>query len=138
MVTVFASGCWDLLHSAHLEFLEYGRSQGDRLIVSIASDETLRQLKREPIIREHDRYLMIKALRCVDECFVSRSNAGWDDCVPYVKTLRPNKWLLDSDDEHINEKREIAKEINCEIIIKHRVVNSYSTTKIIQGIKCSA
>jgi cytidyltransferase-like protein len=137
---VFVSGCFDLLHSGHVEFLEFARGQGDRLIVSIASDATVRELKREPIIPEHDRFVMVRALRCVDACFIARgegcgTRSARHDYEPYLLSLRPEVWVIDSQDPARTAKEEIARSIGCRLVLSRRPANGPSTSRLIEQIK---
>jgi D-beta-D-heptose 7-phosphate kinase/D-beta-D-heptose 1-phosphate adenosyltransferase len=54
---VFTNGCFDLLHIGHITVLEQARRFGDRLIVAINSDESVRRLKgpSRPIVGERER-----------------------------------------------------------------------------------
>ncbi len=65
---VFTNGCFDILHVGHIRYLQDARALGDKLIVAVNSDATVRKLKGEarPIIREHDRVELLAALECVD------------------------------------------------------------------------
>jgi rfaE bifunctional protein nucleotidyltransferase chain/domain len=65
---VFTNGCFDILHVGHIRYLQDARALGDRLIVAVNSDESVRKLKGEarPIIRENDRVELLAALECVD------------------------------------------------------------------------
>ena len=136
MKRVFVSGCFDNLHPGHLDFLEYAKSRGDFLIVSIASDETIRKLKkREPIIPEYDRWRMIKALKCVNQCFISRGENSNFDFLEYLYNFRPNIWVINSEDKEMFEKKQIAQNLGIKIIEHHRPKNGYSTTDIIEKIK---
>ncbi|NNL86839.1 MAG: adenylyltransferase/cytidyltransferase family protein [Myxococcales bacterium] len=65
---VFTSGCFDLLHVGHLRSLEEARSLGDRLLVAVNRDATVRRLKGadRPILREAQRAEMLAGLACVD------------------------------------------------------------------------
>lgn len=69
---VFTNGCFDLLHPGHVDLLERSRALGDRLIVGLNSDASVRALKgpHKPYVQEHDRRRMLLALRCVDEVIV--------------------------------------------------------------------
>ncbi len=71
----FANGCFDLLHVGHVRYLEASAAEGDRLIVAINDDESVRRLKGEgrrgkgdgrPILAVADRAELVAALRCVD------------------------------------------------------------------------
>lgn len=65
---VFTNGVFDLLHPGHVEYLEEARALGDRLIVGINADASVRRLKgeRRPVIGELDRRALIAALESVD------------------------------------------------------------------------
>jgi D-beta-D-heptose 7-phosphate kinase / D-beta-D-heptose 1-phosphate adenosyltransferase len=65
---VFANGCFDLLHAGHIELLTSAANQGDRLIVGLNSDASVKRLKgpTRPIQTETDRARIIGALRSVD------------------------------------------------------------------------
>jgi D-beta-D-heptose 7-phosphate kinase/D-beta-D-heptose 1-phosphate adenosyltransferase len=65
---VFTNGCFDLLHPGHIRYLEQARGLGDRLIVALNSDASVRRLKGEgrPILRQAERAEVMAALACVD------------------------------------------------------------------------
>lgn len=66
---VFAPGCFDLLHYGHLQMLARARALGDRLIVGLNTDESIRRLKgmSRPIVVYQQRYECLMAVRWVDE-----------------------------------------------------------------------
>jgi rfaE bifunctional protein nucleotidyltransferase chain/domain len=70
--TVFTNGCFDLLHPGHVDLLERARALGDRLVVGLNSDASVRRLKGEhkPYVNEADRRRMLLALRAVDEVVI--------------------------------------------------------------------
>jgi D-beta-D-heptose 7-phosphate kinase/D-beta-D-heptose 1-phosphate adenosyltransferase len=65
---VFTNGVYDLLHRGHVEYLEEARALGDRLVVGVNSDASVRRLKgpTRPILPERDRAGLVAALACVD------------------------------------------------------------------------
>jgi D-beta-D-heptose 7-phosphate kinase/D-beta-D-heptose 1-phosphate adenosyltransferase len=65
---VFTNGCFDLLHIGHITLLEEARRFGDRLIVAINSDASVRALKGSgrPIVGESERARVLAALGAVD------------------------------------------------------------------------
>src|SRR6187402_1958997 len=64
----FANGCFDLLHVGHVRYLEGARREGDRLVVAVNSDSSVRRLKgdRQPMMPEAARAELVAALRAVD------------------------------------------------------------------------
>lgn len=69
---VATSGCFDLLHVGHLRFLRQARALGDRLIVCLNSDDSVRGLKGagRPLVPVEERRDLLLALDCVDEVIV--------------------------------------------------------------------
>jgi rfaE bifunctional protein nucleotidyltransferase chain/domain len=65
---VFTSGCFDLLHVGHVRSLEQARGLGDRLVVGVNADATVRRLKGagRPIVPARQRAEVLAALACVD------------------------------------------------------------------------
>lgn len=65
---VFTNGCFDLLHAGHVTYLEMARAQGDRLVLGLNTDRSVRVLKgaNRPIIGEQDRARVLAALESVD------------------------------------------------------------------------
>ena len=65
---VFTSGCFDLLHVGHVRSLEQARSLGDRLVVGLNSDASVRRFKgpERPIVPARQRAEVLAGLACVD------------------------------------------------------------------------
>ncbi|MFG1344279.1 D-glycero-beta-D-manno-heptose-7-phosphate kinase [Xanthobacter autotrophicus DSM 431] len=65
---VFTNGCFDLVHPGHVSLLEAAAREGDRLVVALNTDASVRRLKGEsrPVQDEAARARVIGALRCVD------------------------------------------------------------------------
>ena len=65
---VFTSGCFDLLHLGHVRSLEEARGLGDRLVVAINTDASVRRMKgpERPILPARQRAELLAALECVD------------------------------------------------------------------------
>lgn len=65
---VFTNGCFDILHAGHVNYLSEARALGDRLIVAVNTDESVKKLKGDsrPINTLEDRMAVLAALECVD------------------------------------------------------------------------
>ena len=85
---VFTNGCFDLLHVGHITLLEQARREGDRLVVAINSDASVRGLKgpRRPIVGERERARILAALAAVDAVVI------FDEATPLrvIDSLRPD------------------------------------------------
>jgi rfaE bifunctional protein nucleotidyltransferase chain/domain len=87
MTTVFTNGCFDLLHVGHVRLLAFARSLGDRLVVGLNSDSSVRHLKgpSRPIVPVEERREMLLALESVDQVIV------FDEETPLrlIEAMRP-------------------------------------------------
>jgi len=65
---VFTNGCFDLLHVGHVRSLEQARSLGDRLLVAVNGDASVRRLKGTelPLVPARQRMEVFAGLECVD------------------------------------------------------------------------
>ena len=65
---VMTNGCFDILHAGHVAYLEEAKSLGDRLIVAVNDDDSVKRLKGEsrPINALQDRMLVLAGLAAVD------------------------------------------------------------------------
>lgn len=70
---VFTNGCFDILHRGHATYLEQASALGDRLIVGLNSDASVRRQQKgpeRPLNDQVSRGLVLAALRCVDAVVV--------------------------------------------------------------------
>jgi D-beta-D-heptose 7-phosphate kinase/D-beta-D-heptose 1-phosphate adenosyltransferase len=65
---VFTNGCFDLLHPGHLRLVQFAKSRGDRLLIGINADSSVRRLKGpgRPVQSARDRAAVISSLPDVD------------------------------------------------------------------------
>jgi len=94
-VLVATSGCFDVLHAGHVAMLTAARGLGDRLVVLLNSDASVRRLKgpERPLVPQDDRARVLEALSCVDEVVV------FDEDTPTeaIRRLRPRLWVKGGD-----------------------------------------
>ena len=76
MRIVAASGYFNPLHKGHVEYLERAKSVGDYLVVIVNSDEQRKIKGSKEFMNEQERMIIIRALRCVDEVFLSVDKDG--------------------------------------------------------------
>jgi rfaE bifunctional protein nucleotidyltransferase chain/domain len=84
----FANGCFDVLHVGHVRYLEGAAAEGDRLVVAINDDESVRELKGagRPIMPSADRAELVASLRDVDYVVLfSGRTVG-----PLLEAIRPD------------------------------------------------
>jgi rfaE bifunctional protein nucleotidyltransferase chain/domain len=92
---VATGGCFDLLHAGHVETLRAARALGDRLVVCLNSDASVRRLKGpgRPIVTQDDRARLLLALECVDDVAVFDE----DTPVQALRRVRPDIWTKGGD-----------------------------------------
>lgn len=132
MKKVFVSGCYDLLHSGHVEFFRQASQYGD-LYVGIGSDETILHYKgHQTLYNEQDRLFMVKSIRYVKDAFINKGD-GIMDFIPTVDLLKPDILVVNEDGDK-PEKRQFCAERGIEYIVlkrdPHEGLEAHSSTAI--------
>ena len=126
---VFTNGCFDIMHSGHLDTLKFARSKGDKLVVAVNSDASVSRLKgtNRPVVSLEERKKMLAALECVD--FV----IGFDEDTPLrlIHKIRPDVLVKGGD---YKPDDIVGGEFVPEVVIAP-FVEDHSTTSIIDKIK---
>lgn len=85
---VFTNGCFDILHPGHVDLLKRARDLGDRLVVGLNSDRSVRQIKGNgrPVVDQESRKAVLLGLRSVDEVII------FDELTPenLIKNIKPD------------------------------------------------
>ena len=115
---VFVSGCYDLLHSGHVEFFRQAAQYGD-LYVGIGSDQTILHYKHhKTVYSEQERLFMVQSIRYVKDAFINAGD-GVLDFVPTLDLVRPDALVVNADGDS-PEKRRLCRERGIEYIILDR------------------
>jgi rfaE bifunctional protein nucleotidyltransferase chain/domain len=127
---VATGGCFDLLHVGHVRTLEAARRLGDCLVVCLNSDGSVRRLKGpgRPLVGEHDRAAVLRALRCVDAVLV------FDDDTPAqaLGRLRPDIWVKGGDYRRADmPETEVVEHWGGSVVLLP-YLDGHSTTHLIQ------
>ena len=126
---VFTNGCFDILHSGHISYLQNASKLGELLIVGLNSDISIRKIKgpNRPIINERDRAIVLSAIGFVDYVIL------FDDPTPIelIKLLKP-QILVKGGDYKMSEV--VGSNVTNETIIMP-FVEGKSTSEIIRKIK---
>ena len=105
---VFVSGCYDLLHSGHIEFFIQASRYGD-LYVGIGSDETYLEYKhRKPMFPQEERLFMVKSIKYVKDAYIN-AGSGVIDYVPTLDIVKPDIFVVNAEGGS-DEKRRICEE----------------------------
>lgn len=125
---IFTNGCFDILHTGHVKYLERAKSFGDVLIVGLNSDASVKRLKGEsrPINGQEDRAYILAALESVDYVVM------FDDDTPYelIKLIEPDVLVKGGD---YKDKEVVGTEFARELRLVD-FVEGKSTTSVIEKI----
>jgi len=130
---VFTNGCFDLIHLGHIEILARSSDFGDKLIIGVNSDLSIKKLKgkNRPIIEESSRIKQLSALEFVDAVVL------FDEDTPLklIETIKPDVITKGGDYTAKNiVGNEVVSQKNGEVVIIP-LTRGYSTTSILNKIK---
>ena len=118
MKKVMVSGCFDLLHAGHIEFLKSASSYGN-VHVFIGSDSNIKKLKNhEASFNQNERLFILQSIKYVYKAEIS-SGEGYLDFSENLKKLKPDFFIVNEDGDR-DEKRELCKKYNVEYIVLNR------------------
>lgn len=125
---VFANGCFDLLHAGHVKLLAQAKSLGDRLVVAVNSDRSVRRLKGagRPLVPQGERAQVLSALECVDYVTV------FDEATPLetIRMLKPDVLVKGAD----YKVSEIVGRGDVKKVVRVPLVKGISTTELVRKI----
>ena len=111
---VFVSGCYDLLHSGHVEFFKQASQFGD-LYVGIGSDATYLEYKhRKPMFPQEERLFMVQNIKAVKEAYINEGS-GVIDFLPTLDIVKPDIFVVNAEGGS-DTKRQICEERGIEYI----------------------
>jgi rfaE bifunctional protein nucleotidyltransferase chain/domain len=130
---VFTNGCFDIVHIGHVDYLERAHNLGDKLILGLNTDHSIRRIKGEkrPIVEENARARVIAALAFVDVVVL------FDEDTPLrlIQTIKPD--ILVKGDDYT-----VKNIIGADFVIENGgkvetipLVKGFSTSNIIEKIK---
>ena len=115
---VFVSGCYDLLHSGHVEFFRQAAEYGD-LYVGIGSDNTILKYKNhQTVYKEQERLFMVKSIRYVKDAYINQGS-GIMDFVPTIDIVKPDILVVNEDGSN-DDKRRFCQEHGIEYVVLKR------------------
>jgi rfaE bifunctional protein nucleotidyltransferase chain/domain len=131
---VFTNGCFDILHRGHVEYLCHARDLGDKLILGLNTDASVKRLGKSPerpINSEDTRAIILSALECVDAIIL------FDEDTPYdlICFVQPDVLVKGNDykaEDIVGYDIVTSKGGK---VITIQLVDGFSTTKLIEKMK---
>ena len=129
---VFTNGCFDILHMGHIDLLKFAKKFGDKLVVALNSDKSIKKLKGDnrPVNSQTDRKLILESLNFVDEVIVFEESDPQNirNLVNPDVIVRGGEFTV----EEIRKRDNIPTDIDIKIF---PIIENKSTTGVINKIK---
>lgn len=134
--SVLVTGVFDVLHSAHVQFLRKAQELGDILIIAIESDIRVKKMKGEnrPVNNEMLRLANLVRLNITPYVFIiSEKFDSNQDYTEFMKAIKPDYYAVSSHTKYIDNKRKIVESVGgkLEIVLEHD--KNISTSKILDN-----
>ena len=132
---VATNGCYDILHAGHIQFLEAAKRRGDKLVVGLNTDESVRKLKgpSRPLNNLFDRSQVMCALETVDMVVPVPET----EMCQFLEVTQPDLWVKGGDYtlETLNQEEvKSARHVGAEIELLP-FTDGHSTTNLVERIK---
>ncbi|KXS48985.1 MAG: cytidyltransferase [Halanaerobium sp. T82-1] len=132
---VFTNGCFDILHVGHIRYLKKAAALGDKLVLAVNSDSSVRELKgkNRPFVPENERLEMLSALEMVDYLVLFSEI----DCRAVLAAIKPQIYVKGGDYRIADlPEAETVYSYGGKIVLITEVKGK-STTNIIKKIRLS-
>jgi D-beta-D-heptose 7-phosphate kinase/D-beta-D-heptose 1-phosphate adenosyltransferase len=117
-----------MIHRMHVELLQFCKSRGDKVVVGLNSDSSVKRLKGDtrPIFNQEDRKFVLEAFESVDEVVI------FDEDTPYelIKELKPDEIVKGGDYE---ESEVVGNDIAKVVLFNY--IEKYSTTNTLSSLQ---
>lgn len=98
---VHCHGCFDIVHPGHVHHLQFAKTLGDVLVVTLTADSNVNKGANRPLIPDDLRAANLAALECVDWVYINPEPTA----VPLLETLRPDVYVKGREYEHNQDPR---------------------------------
>ncbi|MDF2476412.1 MAG: Bifunctional protein HldE [Sphingobacterium sp.] len=130
---VFTNGCFDVIHSGHVGFLNRSKEYGEILMIGINTDDSIQRLKGyKPLNSLKDRIDVLSSFGAVDH-IVAFGNIENDTASELIEIIRPNVFTKGDNDKGSIPEANFVKDQNGQIVILTTSIHK-STKDLIQKI----
>jgi D-glycero-beta-D-manno-heptose 1-phosphate adenylyltransferase len=130
---VFTNGCFDIIHAGHIDLLRRCASSGDKLVIGLNSDESVKRIKgnNRPINNQKNRSMILEAIKYIDLVVI------FDEDTPYnlINSIRPDILIKGGDwspDKIVG--RDIVESYGGKVL-SLPLLEGHSTTNLLERIK---
>jgi rfaE bifunctional protein kinase chain/domain/rfaE bifunctional protein nucleotidyltransferase chain/domain len=102
---VHCHGCFDIVHPGHIHYLQFAKSLGDILIVTVSADPQVQKGFNRPLIPDDLRAASLAALECVDHVYVNPHPTA----VEILEQLKPDIYVKGREYENNHDPRFLAE-----------------------------
>ena len=135
---VFTNGCFDILHLGHIELLAKASDLGEKLIIAINSDISIKNLKGEkrPILDENSRSIIIASLEKSTNEYIDNIDLMVDSskmisvAISVFKKIEELKLRQDDILFLIQEAKQLIKKYYSDYSIAHIIINNYKIDNV--------
>lgn len=127
-IIVFTNGCYDILHAGHLKLFNHSKKYGNKLVVGINSDDSIKKIKgsKRPINKLSERILALSFIKQIDLIIIFNEETATE----VIKKIKPDIYIKGSEYKNIEiEEIKYVKKIKYIPMIK-----DISTSNIINKI----
>jgi D-beta-D-heptose 7-phosphate kinase/D-beta-D-heptose 1-phosphate adenosyltransferase len=123
---IFTNGCFDIIHRGHVEYLQKSKKLGDKLIVGLNSDKSVKSLKgfSRPVNNQSDRKFVLESLGCVDEVIVFNEDTPYE----LIKRIKPD--IITKGGDYTSIDQVVGHDLAQVKLIPF--ISGYSTTSILE------
>jgi len=125
---IFTNGCFDILHIGHIRLLKYAKSLGEKLVVGLNSDESIKRLKGydRPFNKLEYRKEVLESIRYVDEVKIFTTDTPYN----LIKEVEPDIIVKGGD----YSADEVVGNDLCDVVIFNSV-QGVSTTNTLKSLE---
>ena len=134
---ILVGGCFDILHAAHIEFLNRAKKLGGKLIILLEDDARISKLKgkNRPINSQIDRATVLANLSMVDYVIPLKNMNSDKDYETLVKMLEPAIIAITHGSPVYEWEKKYVENTSSTIVEVMERKHNYSTTRLAQKIK---
>lgn len=134
--SVLVGGCFDIIHTAHIEFLKKAKMHGDRLIVLLESDESIKRRKglNRPINKQELRAKILDHLGIIDQIITLPNLTSDEEYTIIVKKIKPDIIAITENDPIKKQKEYQASLIGAHVVEVMKRVKDVSTSNYLKDL----